>query len=894
MPIGWDDLWVYMNFPKIIATTGLLLEWSGMYTWQLITWTGFLLNYNATQAFFINQIGGFLATIAIISSIAFFITKNKKQKVNPILCLPMLLGIIYYILPMTIFQQAKDMKLDPMLMFMSIASFLVITLAIRYFIQHFFQKEKTDNQEIEEIKAMKEVKAEEGAIYSNYQKNFYILMIIAWILSGIAFGIKLTSLILILSLTGLIHYSLLGIFGFFGFIGLFIAIFTKLWLWSHMFVHIDPKYTGIIVFIFLFVGALGYVYSFLKNKIKYNILHFFWGISIFSFGILISVAPWILHNFSSLPSNQISISWLLNGDGTNKENGIFFSDYTKLYSKQELEKREKENNFHTISMDGTSDNEDFWRYFGQEKWLNNYIKLPINLTLQKNQWGEFTNITFIFLALVPVVLLLFWSKNPYVWTSGIIFFLILGLISLVHAIPHPFITPISQEITHILSYISLPIGYWILLLLVFGFIIFAHTLQKKGNKELTWILIFAGFYGLLFWISAFGIVWYGIMIYFIFLLIIALWIEKINNFQKSNIELIPLWIFLFITGIYIFILAPIHSISNLKQAWYQEYQQNIIPQNTAIFIYKPDYFKSILTLNIKNNEPLKKELLEKINNSPSLQKLFQEYEKNYKNINIFEIHNWLSHSLITSIQHSNSREYQLLKQEILSILEPFYQKVLYPTPEIENTDGIYRIGTFFTYFIHKNRSRYYEDSLIQNFQTYFYDESAEKTLENMKKLWLKYILIDLNAATIDNGEFKLTKRYEALLKTLLAKNAKLIDTDSQCLRIALDEYNNNNISKKEYLQISWVNYINFFWENNIIAHLSRENKTNICANQIIKMIQQEWLTIKNWVVQTKSWKTYPYSSNIFFELQQVKSNEEFEQKLIQLLWSSWFALFEIQ
>lgn len=137
------------------------------------------MNYNATQAFFINQIGGFLATIAIISSIAFFITKNKKQKANPILCLPMLLGIIYYILPMTIFQQAKDMKLDPMLMFMNIASFLVITLAIRYFIQHFFQKEKTNNQEIEEIKVIEEVKAEESTIHSNYQKNFYILMIIA-------------------------------------------------------------------------------------------------------------------------------------------------------------------------------------------------------------------------------------------------------------------------------------------------------------------------------------------------------------------------------------------------------------------------------------------------------------------------------------------------------------------------------------------------------------------------------------------------------------------------------------------------------------------------------------------------------------------------------------------
>jgi hypothetical protein len=42
MPIGWDDLGVYMNFPKIMATTWEILSWGSLYVWQLITWTGFL------------------------------------------------------------------------------------------------------------------------------------------------------------------------------------------------------------------------------------------------------------------------------------------------------------------------------------------------------------------------------------------------------------------------------------------------------------------------------------------------------------------------------------------------------------------------------------------------------------------------------------------------------------------------------------------------------------------------------------------------------------------------------------------------------------------------------------------------------------------------------------
>lgn len=42
MPIGWDDLGVYMNYPKIMAQTGEYILGLGMYTWQLITGTGFL------------------------------------------------------------------------------------------------------------------------------------------------------------------------------------------------------------------------------------------------------------------------------------------------------------------------------------------------------------------------------------------------------------------------------------------------------------------------------------------------------------------------------------------------------------------------------------------------------------------------------------------------------------------------------------------------------------------------------------------------------------------------------------------------------------------------------------------------------------------------------------
>lgn len=58
----------------------------------------------------------------------------------------------------------------------------------------------------------------------------------------------------------------------------------------------------------------------------------------------------------------------------------------------------------------------------------------------------------------------------------------------------------------------------------------------------------------------------------------------------------------------------------------------------------------------------------------------------------------------------------------------------------------------------------------------------------MKKLGLKYFLVDLNAATIDKDpRHDLTKRFERLLSTFRSSKLNLIQTDSLCLRIALEE-----------------------------------------------------------------------------------------------------------
>ena len=122
-PIGWDDLGVYMNFPKLMAYA-LSTSNQGMVFWQTFTGIGFLFD-SPTQAFFLNQVGSFLTIVTLYSGISYF--TSKKPNLLPY---PLIATTIFCSMPMVVFQQAKDMKLDPALFGVSIISLLLVFLAL--------------------------------------------------------------------------------------------------------------------------------------------------------------------------------------------------------------------------------------------------------------------------------------------------------------------------------------------------------------------------------------------------------------------------------------------------------------------------------------------------------------------------------------------------------------------------------------------------------------------------------------------------------------------------------------------------------------------------------------------------------------------------------------------
>jgi hypothetical protein len=180
-----------------------------------------------------------------------------------------------------------------------------------------------------------------------------------------------------------------------------------------------------------------------------------------------------------------------------------------------------------------------------------------------------------------------------------------------------------------------------------------------------------------------------------------------------------------------------------------------------------------------------------------------------------------------------------------------------------------------------------EDSLVNRFDTYMYDSNITKTVENIKKLWLSYFLVDLNAATIDKDpRHDLTRRYENLLFTFTSDNLELIETDSVCLKIALENYKQSNKTDKDkmdYLTIAWVNYESYTDKSEII---DRWRKLYACYDYIYKLTEKNRIDENN------------YSYLIWFNQYLIRNKIDTREKFLQIItkvYTHWYkVLFKIK
>ena len=317
--------------------------------------------------------------------------------------------------------------------------------------------------------------------------------------------------------------------------------------------------------------------------------------------------------------------------------------------------------------------------------------------------------------------------------------------------------------------------------------------KSKINDLFKLVLVFSFFYIFLFSISSYWVVWYWIVMYYSLLLLIWISLYKLSWYKNDDSEKIKdtklFWSFIVFSLflVYFFLSVFPHIFTNLKWAWYPHLKAWELNPTTWVFAYHWDYKPILFNLNIDKN---------KIWNNT-----------------------------------------QITLNDILK-----------PNKNIKDESKIYRIWTFLKYFIAWNDHRLLEDSLINSFDKYFYDKnSADNTVERMKKIWLKYLLVDLNAATIDNDpRHDLTRRYEELLKTFTSNKLELIETDSVCLKVALEDYNKSEKTGEDlekYMLTAWVNYITFLPDD---KYISAKTKLDLCKKRIIELLKNNKVDDKNY------------------------------------------------
>jgi hypothetical protein len=181
------------------------------------------------------------------------------------------------------------------------------------------------------------------------------------------------------------------------------------------------------------------------------------------------------------------------------------------------------------------------------------------------------------------------------------------------------------------------------------------------------------------------------------------------------------------------------------------------------------------------------------------------------------------------------------------------------------------------------------DGLIFQFNDYIYNKDVDITVNNFKKLWVWYLLADLNAATIDKDKrHNLTKRYEKLLKTFTSDKLELVDTDSICLKVALEDYKKSSKTEKElneYMMIAWVNYESYDkqWKQ-----INRGVKLLQCYNKIRVLMAEDKINNNN----------YPYLMWLYnyvkTNLNKFKDQNSFYAFLQQYVPHGYKVLFKIK
>ena len=392
--------------------------------------------------------------------------------------------------------------------------------------------------------------------------------------------------------------------------------------------------------------------------------------------------------------------------------------------------------------------EELHRYMGYEALLPKYISLPYDVTMDTNLRGEFIDISFLFLLFIPILLFI-GLKEP--WLK-----IVLGVLLLLFLI------------------ISFSTGYSARKQVPLAEV--ADSLDQEllkthfSNSPLTYIklktnqvsdLLYKGFDKRI--VQVFSGEGDTITYPFILALFIVFFFVLEKRFRQSPIGERALFYF---TYLYFFLWLVLGA----GVPWYGILLLGLAPVLIIVGLFKNSQLSTHFYW-------LKYPLFAGI-------VIWVSTAFAYRLANYHPFSEQLSRTAI----HEASLYYGLGKKnkaEIMNYLYPNYWRVI--TEINSNPDAyVYRIGTFFHYFIEGNDRRVLQDNQLGIFESLCqYTENKEAIVRGLKKTGYRYILVDLNVATVDLTPERSLEQKTKLLGEFLVDNPgiQLFATD----RVVQDE-----------------------------------------------------------------------------------------------------------
>ena len=328
LPVGFDDLTVYMNNPKTMAEEGYLLSGVMSHYQELFISLGQVLYKSVNVSLLLSFLGSIfsLMTFYFISSYYFVLRGFDRLKARRS---AMLVATIFYTLPMTVFQSAKDLKVDLMSVFFALLALFCL----------FTWKEK----------------------FLKNKKSPHITLYLSAFLIGFAVAIKYTNLLFLV-----------------------ILIVYLVWILFQKYRFELKKYFFVLIFL---------------------------GISI------VPVLPMIGRNFYQ--TRSFAPADLRFGKA---ENESFKMD--PPFSKEVIQPDYTQ----YMQNNSTGASEEVDRYIGYEKWYKKYLLLPLRETQNANIYGDYVDIGYLFLALIPLLFILYFFEKKGKTKTILTEIILLGLV----------------------------------------------------------------------------------------------------------------------------------------------------------------------------------------------------------------------------------------------------------------------------------------------------------------------------------------------------------------------------------------------------------------------------------------------------------------------------------